>query len=480
MTGIGGAANGQGGVNGQLEFGHRDWLFQLGGGRSRTGDYHTPEGIVENSGTRLTTGSARIAKFSEKRYLSLGTTYDEGVYGVPFAQILAGIDPEERISLDSRRQTFRVAGGLRNLKGAIREFRLTLNYSDWFHQELENDIAGTLFNNDQFVYRGVFEQKKSGPFSGSFGFWGLRRDYETVGLEAIAPPTVQDSFAVFALEKIELDRFRVQFGGRVEHNAYTPEGLQNRSFTGVSASAGIRAPIKEKTALVVNYSRTFRAPSLEKLYNFGPHVGILTFEIGNPLLRREEGNGVEVSLRRKSDRVRGEVNLFYYDFDDYVFLAPTGLIQDGLIEAQYLQQDSRFLGSEAGLNVRLHPKVWFNLSGDWVDAELKATGTPLPRIPPLRGRAWFDLTHKGFSLKPEVVVASDQDQTIETETRTPGFTVLNLNGSYTLYRANTAHILSLKAFNLGNRLYRNHLSFIKDLAPEIGRGVRVTYSLRFF
>ena len=62
-----------------------------------------------------------------------------------------------------------------------------------------------------------------------------------MGLEAIAPPTVQDSFAVFALEKIELDRFRVQFGGRVEHNAYTPVGLQNRSFTGISASAGDRA-----------------------------------------------------------------------------------------------------------------------------------------------------------------------------------------------------------------------------------------------
>lgn len=35
-------------------------------------------------------------------------------------------------------------------------------------------------------------------------------------------------------------------------------------------------------------------------------------------------------------------------------------------------------------------------------------------------------------------------------------------------------------FNLGDRLYRNHSSFIKDLAPEIGRGVRVTYIMRFF
>jgi iron complex outermembrane receptor protein len=35
-------------------------------------------------------------------------------------------------------------------------------------------------------------------------------------------------------------------------------------------------------------------------------------------------------------------------------------------------------------------------------------------------------------------------------------------------------------FNTGNRLYRNHLSFIKDVAPEIGRGVSFSYSVRFF
>jgi iron complex outermembrane receptor protein len=42
------------------------------------------------------------------------------------------------------------------------------------------------------------------------------------------------------------------------------------------------------------------------------------------------------------------------------------------------------------------------------------------------------------------------------------------------------HVLSASLFNLGDRLYRNHLSFIKDLAPEIGRGVRFTDTVRFF
>jgi iron complex outermembrane receptor protein len=36
------------------------------------------------------------------------------------------------------------------------------------------------------------------------------------------------------------------------------------------------------------------------------------------------------------------------------------------------------------------------------------------------------------------------------------------------------------AFNLGDRLYRNHMSFIKDFAPEIGRGIRMNYTVRFY
>ena len=43
-----------------------------------------------------------------------------------------------------------------------------------------------------------------------------------------------------------------------------------------------------------------------------------------------------------------------------------------------------------------------------------------------------------------------------------------------------AHVVSFSGFNLTNALYRNHTSFIKDLAAEMGRGFRVGYSLRFF
>jgi outer membrane receptor protein involved in Fe transport len=44
----------------------------------------------------------------------------------------------------------------------------------------------------------------------------------------------------------------------------------------------------------------------------GPHPGNLTYEIGNPALRRERGDGIDLSLRHSSGRMRAEANFFYY------------------------------------------------------------------------------------------------------------------------------------------------------------------------
>ena len=58
-------------------------------------------------------------------------------------------------------------------------------------------------------------------------------------------------------------------------------------WLGASGSFGVRTDIGAHAAFVANLSLASRAPSLEELYNFGPHVGNLAFEIGNPDLDLE-------------------------------------------------------------------------------------------------------------------------------------------------------------------------------------------------
>jgi iron complex outermembrane receptor protein len=496
-TTFGGTTNGQAGGAAGFDAGIGNWLIWGAGSGQRAGDYQTPIGRIENSSTRVSNSSAGFGWFGAKSFFDLGYRYEEGNFGVPFAGEFHGHHHEEEhegeheeeheeegadIRLAFRRHNTRFTTGWKNVDSFFQGFRLAVNYADWQHRELEDGETATLFENRQTTVRGVFTQRKQGMLSGSFGFQGSHRDYKTTGEESLAPPVKQDNFAVFALEELDYEKVRFQFGGRVENTRYKPVGLLDRSLTGFSGAAGIHVPLTrgKGTAFVANATHSFRAPALEELYNRGPHVGNLTYEIGNPNLTRERSNGIDLSLRHQAKRVRGDVNFFYYDIGNFVYLAPTGEEDDGLPEARYAQAHSRFKGAEASLDLGLHENLWLNLGTDYVNAELKNGGGPLPRIPPLRGRVGFEYRKNGLSVRPSLRMAKDQDRVFETETRTAGYTVFNIAASYTLTRQHMAHIFGVDGFNLGDRLYRNHLSFIKDRAPEIGRGIRFTYTVRFF
>lgn len=485
LTALGATNNWQGGGGGGVEYGTKRWLFWSNGSAQRAGDYDTPIGRVSNSFTTDKAGSGGVGYYPGKQFFTVDYSYDSKRYGIPFNPALE--DPEI-VLLNPRRHSVRATGGLHDLASPITGVQFSLQYNDYKHQEiaaLEN-IVNTEFLNKTFTYRAVFDQRKLRSWSGSFGVWGLHRDYTSTGEEALAPPTRQNAFAVFGLEKIDIERVTFQFGGRFEHNGYNPDqGIVDRetperTFNGFSGAAGMRVATWTGGSFAANYTHSYRAPSLEELYNLGPHPGNNAFEIGDPNLKRERSDGIDLSLRHSGKRLRSELNYFYYRFSDFIFLAPTGEQEDDLTVAINTQGKSRYTGVEGRLDVGIMKNLWLLSQLDYVKAELTESGLPLPRIPPLRGRLGFEVDYKGFRLNPEAVMARDQDRLFPTETRTAGYTLFNINASYIFVQQHTAQTISLSAFNLGDRLYRNHLSFIKEFAPEIGRGVRLTYSLRFF
>jgi iron complex outermembrane recepter protein len=522
FTGLGGTTNNQAGVSGGVEYGYKRWTFFGNGTGQRTGDYDTPLGRVPNSKTRVWNGEGGFGYFGPKGFFRTSYNHDNRRYGIPFASefehhhddedddhddhalaarasLLATgparplqVDGEEveTIDLDMRRNNFRASGGFRNVDSFITGMTVNLDYTDYQHRELEGAEVGTVFDNEIFSYRTLFEQRRYKRLSGRFGFEGFTRDYQTVGAEALVQgPVDHKMFSVFGLEEFDFERVKFQFGGRVETNRYrvSDASLPDRDFTGFSGAAGVLFRLYDGGALLANYTRSSRAPALEELYNFGPHIGTLTFEIGNAGLRRERDDGFDFSFRHSARRVRVDASVFYYDINDFVFLAPVDEdgdgdvdIEDGLPVAEYLQGDSRYAGADLGINFDINRYVGVNLGLDMVNARLKDGDVPLPRIPPLRGRVGLDFRYKGLSLRPEAVMAREQDDVFPTETRTAGYGVFNLLGSYTIARPHAAHIFSVNAFNLGDKLYRNHLSFIKERAPEIGRGLRFAYTVRFF
>ncbi len=75
--------------------------------------------------------------------------------------------------------------------------------------------------------------------------------------------------------------------------------------------------------------------------------------------------------------------------------------------------------------------------------------------------------------------AADQDRVYDTETPTDGYTTLRLFGAYSVQTGGLLHTFTARLDNVTNELYRNHLSLVKDLVPEMGRNFRVVWNVGF-
>ncbi|HEY3025758.1 MAG TPA: TonB-dependent receptor [Pyrinomonadaceae bacterium] len=483
LTAFGGTNNWQAGGSGGFKFGLKNFLFFANGGAQKANDYRSPIGTVLNSYARSGNVSGGAGWFPRKGWLSFGYAFDQRRYGIPVTA-----DEIDFEYLKMRRHSYEIKGGLRQLGRFIEGGDFALSYNDYLNREFEFESdenvteLDSIATNKNLNYRANFTHQRRGNLSGTFGLSGFTRDYKSTGAEAPAPRTKQNSFAVYGLERVDFERIGFQFGGRVEQNGYNPEGnFRKRNFVGFSGSAGVRVGLWTGGSFVANYQHSFRAPALEELYNNGPHPGILLFDIGNPNLKAEQGDGVDFSLRHNADRLQLEGSVYYYHVRNFVFPAFTGNTdaRSNLPIVDYAQGNSRYIGTEASIQGRVLRALWFNGKLDYVRAELTEQNKPLPRIPPFRTTAGLDWRYKALSLRPELILVSRQTRVFDNETSTAGYAVLNLNSSYTIVTKRLTHIFSANGYNLTNKLYWNHLSFIKEIAPEMGRSLRLNYSLRF-
>jgi iron complex outermembrane receptor protein len=535
FTGLGATNNKQGGTSGGIEYGFGKALVNFAGQYLREGDFKTPLGRIPNSASMSYGGHGSFGYFGEKGFVVGAFSLDRRRYGVPYAplfeegalltdedgepcetrkkkegdepvcqyDIFAIQDafsnalpevPDEAIDLKMRRNNFRFRGGFRNVGGAIERGNFFVDYTRYRHEEIETadgiDEVTTSFFNNTFSYRGVLKQTKHGALTGQFGAEGFRRNYLTVGAESLIDGRVrQNNFAAFALQELGFERVAFQFGARVESNRYRPENTaayESRNFTGFSSAVGARFALWEGASFIANFTSAYRSPALEELYNNGPHIGTITFEIGDQDLRRERSNGIEFSLRQRVKDLRFNGSIFYYRINDFIFLSPQDEDGDGRVDVEdnlpvsfYTQADARFAGADFSVDADASEWLGLFFVADAVDAKLR-NGSPLQRIPPLRARLGVDLRHKGLSVRPEAVFVGSRkiDNVFLLETPTDGYRLFNVNAAYTIATKRTAHIFSLSVTNIGDRLYRNHLSFIKDLMPEQGRNLRASYTIR--
>ena len=478
-----------------VRWGNGRWALHASGSGRRNSDFDTPEGRVANTQSRSGFGNIGAAWTGTKGFIGASYGYDDTKYGVPFIE-------EGQVELTPRRHIVSAKAGASGLSGVVEGFRADFASRRYRHEEIVGGEVGTRFGNDTDEVNLMVRHKPAGRLTGTVGGWALNRQFSAVGEEALSPPVQERGAALFIYEELTWPHVTFQFGGRVNHASFDPEeDLPSRSFTDTSGSIGLllrpRAA-KDKFTIALSLARAARNPALEELYFFGPHPGNFAFEIGNASLDSENALGFDVSARWRSSRIRGEISYFRNSISDYIFRNPlteeefdarfgddahAGEEEDahgdefGFIE--FVAADSVLQGIEAHADVELGRGFGAEVGADYVRGELRASNQPLPRIPPFRLRAGLNYQRNAFQAGGEVVAVSRQKRVFGAETSTAGYGNLRLFAAYSFGTATVVNTVTARLDNATNELYRNHLSLVKDVVPEMGRNFKLLYSVRF-
>ncbi|WOI54777.1 TonB-dependent receptor [Parvularcula sp. LCG005] len=445
-------------------------------------------GTVENSFADADAYAGSLSFIGDRGFLAFGVKQSNTTYGVPGHEHEHGDEHSEEgdgvfIELDQTRYDL---NGRLDLDGPFEAIKLFAGYADYTHTEFEAPgEPGTVFTNEGYEARLELIQRQRGGWRGASGYQVQHRDFAAIGDEAFVPPTTSDQWGVYSFQEYAIGDVSLEAAARFERTDHDAKGLaQNRGFDGISGSVGAIWQASDLLSVGGTLFRTERAPTTEELYSGGPHLATSQFELGDPTLDEEISRGVEAIFRLGNNVSHATVNLFYTEYDGYIYEAYTGGEEDGLPVYQFTAADAVFQGAE--FEGHLHFGEWgaFELStdlvADIVDADLEGAGDDiLPRIPPFSATLGLNAEAEQWQLRAELEHAADRSDVTELELPTDGYSVVNVFADWSPSALPDGLTLSAALMNATDEEVRLHTSFLKDIAPQPGRNLRLSVRYAF-
>ncbi|HAT25392.1 MAG TPA: hypothetical protein DCS89_00140 [Gammaproteobacteria bacterium] len=451
------------------------------------------KGKIPGSNTRSHAGSIGGSWILDGGYVGVSYNRLENEYGIPGrAAELHEAAGGTRILMRQDRTDIELQ---LPLAGILKEVHGRVSQVDYQHVEVEPEgEIGTLFEQEGVEGRFTFHLGLNDNHEGVFGLHFSHRNFSALGEEAFMPRTDIDSLALFTVHSLDVDTTTFEFGLRAERRSLAQiDGSCDDSSTSFSGSASSIWRFREDMNLLLSYAYSQRSATVEELYSnidtgcnalaldeLILHVATRRFEIGDPRAEREASNNVEIGLRKHLGNVTGELNIFYNEISDYLFLFDTGIFRDGIEISSYAQEDAMFQGVEAQLGFPIFRNgehlSELSVFADYVSAKFDSSGN-VPRIPPLRFGAELRHSHLHWQARLRLTQVQDQSSTASKESKTEGHTLLNIYLDYHVTFGDRTGILFLKGSNLLDESIRWHTSLLKDVAPAPGRAIEI--GLRF-
>jgi iron complex outermembrane recepter protein len=489
------------------------------------GTTQTPLGPLPRTGMRVFNAAGGASISGPWGYVGGALRHYENVYGVPGefnGELIPGGHPGG-VEIGARRTSGRVQARLLPARSVpIDRVEVEAGATLYLHDEIEavldgRPVPGARFDQLSGAARVMAHHAhENGGFrrEGAFGVAFDGRDLRAGGASPGTRSGEEWAVGLFAYEEFAFGPARLEAGLRYDHRRAAPvnrdslrirtderrivKPVSERRFDAVSGSLSALWKVRRGWTAGVGLSRSFRAPVIEELFSEGPHLADFSFDIGDPALEPEVGHGFELFVRGSRRNVDLEATTFLNRIRRFIQYVPTGetvvVIREGarprttpVFEAR--GDDAGFLGAEGRVQWAPLARIALDATASYTRATRLADGDPLPFIPPLSGRlegryeigpAWTSVGVRAAAAQrrvPRPVQVRDAEALPQEPTA--GYTLFNAGAGWRRHAGQLTHTLTLEAHNLTNRVWHDHLSRIKEIAPQPGRNVQLTYRVQF-
>ena len=474
---------------------YNSWMFLINGTRNEHSDYKIPTNIrVTNSRFNETIFNTAIGYNNNFLSSTLRFNLNDSNVGIP-----------EEISIQSTHKTpllpyqdltnkmvsLRTLFFMSNSK-ITTTFGYTSNGRKEFEEQLENEPLHPALHLKlkTFSYDIKWHIPKIKKIETIIGVQGLYQENKNFGEEILIPNAKTLDFGVLLTSNYDWENNSIQGGIRFDSRNITSEkhiithdnedhifNAIDKSFKNSTISIGYKTTLFKKITSRFNFASGFKAPNLAELTSNGIHHGSNRFEIGNSNLKSEKNYQSDISLEYDTEHFEVFANGFYNYINNYIFISPTGVLEEGNYIYEYKQDDAKLYGGEFGIHLHPHPFDWLHLNSNFeLVIGKQNNGNYLPLIPAHKLtnilRAEFKNTKKienGF-IAITLETTLKQDKLSEFETTTASYNLVNIGIGGSIKLSTIQLDINLNVNNAFDTKYTSHLSRLKaDEILNIGR-----------
>lgn len=536
-------------VEGTLKEGTH-WSWRLQSSAKRGGDYHAPKYNLSNTALQELNFSGAIGFEDIGRGLEVYVSSFNTELGILRAAHSGNLNDLQR-SIITQRPWF-----IRDFSYEINAPRQQINHhllKVSGYQQIKGLGKFSMLYGGQYDGRNEFDIRRSGrdarpsismslvshvldlsldhdheAHSGSIGINGTAKDNtndtEETGVRPLLPDYRQLSTGVFFLEKWKKGKWVLEGGARYDFQylqvlTFLADGTLIKPefrFNFLSGTLGATVLFNPRFRVLSNLGISSRPPHVSELYSEGLHHGTASIEEGLMLqngVKQTEESLINEEVSRKwvntlqysGEEVTVDFSLYYNDFDNYVYLRPTGtrLTVRGYFPVfQYVQTDAVLMGTDAAVRWQISGKFTASSKFSYIHARETRSGDALIYIPPaqMENGITFSLPSLGklerfyISLSipttfrqsrapkviyPEDIAVTPPEGTFDFAPAPEGYTLLNARIGATLPVRDHSLRVTISGENILNTSYRNYMNRLRYYADDIGSNfiLRLSYNL---